>query len=171
MSVYLAVPLLLVLGLLQASVVSRLTIGGVHADLLLLFVASWGLIQGPREGVLWGFLGGLALELQSGAPFGATTLSYMLAGFLCGLGKGSVFAGRVVFPVGLIFVVTIAADLLFLAIVSLLPSWGSAIPFDWIGSLVRIILPSALMNAALMLPFLGAMQWAHRRLVRPEIGY
>ena len=149
MTIYLVVPLLVIVAILQASVISHLSVWGVFADLPLLVVVSWSLLRGVREGVLWGFIGGVAVDLLSGAPFGAATLSMMLVGALAGLGKTSVFRTHIVFPVLAMFLATVVYDLVFLVIVWLSgsPNLGPAL---WLGSLVRIILPSALMNAVLM---------------------
>ena len=149
MTIYIFVPLLVIAAILQASVISHMSIWGVFADLPLLVVTSWSLLRGVREGVLWGFVGGVAVDLLSGAPFGAATLSMMVVGALAGLGKTGVFRTHVVLQVLAMFLATVVYDLVFLLILWLSgsPNLGPAI---WLDSLVRIILPSALMNAVLM---------------------
>jgi len=64
MTIYLVCPLLAVVGLLQATLVSRVAIWGVFPDLPLLVVVSWGLLRGSRQGLLWGFVAGIMVDLS-----------------------------------------------------------------------------------------------------------
>jgi rod shape-determining protein MreD len=144
-TIYLVVPLLFIVAIVQATIVPHLAIWGVFADLPVLVVASWGLLRGPWEGILWGFIAGAAVDLFSGAPFGAGTLSLMAVGFLSGLGRSSVFATHIVFPVVVAFLVALVYDTLFLLIV-----WLSGQSVSWLDSAYRIVLPSAVLNAVLM---------------------
>lgn len=166
MTIYLVVPLLVVVAVLQATVVSRLTVWGVFADLPLLVVVSWGLLRGSREGMIWGFITGVAVDLLSGAPFGAATLSLMAIGFLSGLGKNSVFRARFLFPMASVFLATIVYDLLFLTVVLI-----SGYVVAWLDSLFRIILPSAILNAVLMAVVFAAMRFLHTRFSPEEMEW
>jgi rod shape-determining protein MreD len=163
-TIYLVVPLLLVLAILQASIVSRLTIWGVFADLPLLVVVNWSLLQGAREGMVWGFVGGLAVDLLSGAPFGAATLSLLAVGVLSGLGHKTVFRGHFALPLVAVFLGTILYNLLFLLVLQIA---GQTVA--WLDSLVRMVLPSAALNAALTPIVFGLMRWLYIRLRREEV--
>ncbi len=171
MTIYLAIPLLVLIAVLQATLVSRLALWGVFVDLPVLVVVSWSLLRGPREGMLWGFIAGVAVDLLSGAPFGAATLSLIAVGFLSGLGKTSVFAAvdsevGIVFPVVMAFLATVLYDLFFLFIV-----WISGHTVAWLDSLLRIILPSAVLNAVLMPVVFPAMRMLHARIGREEMEW
>lgn len=170
MTIYLVILLLLVVAVLQASIVSHLSIWGVFADLPLLVVTSWSLLRGAREGIVWGFVGGVAVDLLSGAPFGAATLSMMLVGFLAGLGKTSVFRAHVVFSALAMFLATVVYDLVFLFILWI-SGTQSAGPAIWAGSLVRIILPSAVLNAVLMPLIFGVMGMLNNRFIQEEMEW
>jgi len=165
-TVYLVVPLLFVVALLQSTLVPHLSIWGVFADLPLLVVVSWSLLRGSREGAIWGFIAGLAVDLFSGAPFGAATLSLIVAGLLGGLGQATVYRTHIALPVIMIFLTTIVYDLLFLLIVQI-----SAQPVDWLGSLFRIVLPSAMLNAVLTPPVFLTMRWLYNRFGREEMEW
>lgn len=161
MSIYFVVPLLVVIGLLQTTVVPHLVIWGVFPNLPLLVVASWSLTRGVREGMIWGFVAGLAVDLFSGAPFGAATLSLMAAAALSGVGEATVFRGHFVLPLVVIFLVTVVYELLFLLIVQI-----SGQTVAWMESLLRIVAPAALLNT-LLTPFvLGPMRFLHQRFGR-----
>jgi rod shape-determining protein MreD len=166
MTIYLAIPLLLAIAVIQATVVPHLALWGVFADLPVLIVASWGLLRGPREGILWGFIAGGAVDLLSGAPFGAATLPLMAIGFLSGLGKGSVFAAHVVFPIAVVFLATIVYNAFFLLVV-----WISGQPVIWLDSALRLVLPTAILNAVLTPLVFLPMRTLYTRFSRLEMEW
>lgn len=165
-NIYLVVPLLVIVAVLQASIVSHLSVFGVFVDLPVLIVASWGLLEGAKEGVIWGFIVGVVIDLLSGAPFGAAALSLMAVGFLAGLGKNSAFGSHVVFLAVTMFSATILYDLLFLSIVTI-----SGQTVLWWDSLFRIVLPSAVLNAVLMPLVFAVMRLVHSRVSREEMEW
>jgi rod shape-determining protein MreD len=161
MTIYLVIPLLVAVALLQSTVVARFKIWGVFPDLPLLVVVGWALLRGRREGLLWGFIAGVSVDLFSGAPFGAATLPMMAVAFLAGLGEAHIFRNPV-FPVVVVVVATLAYDLGFLAVMQV-----SGIRVEWAQSLLFLILPSALLNALCAPVIIGGMRGVYRR-VRPE---
>jgi rod shape-determining protein MreD len=165
-TIYLVVPLLVVVAILQSTIIPQLAVWGVFADLPVLLVVSWGLLRGPQEGIIWGFIAGVVVDLLSGAPFGAATLSLMMVGFLSGLGKNSVFSGHIVFPVVAMFLATLLYNICFLLIV-----WLSGQPVIWLDSVVRIILPSAVLNAALAPIVYLPTRWANARFGQQEMEW
>lgn len=166
MTIYLVVPLLVVVAILQSTVMPHLAVWGVFADLPVLLVVSWGLLRGPKEGILWGFIAGAAVDLISGAPFGAATLSLMLVGFLSGLGKNSIFSAHIVFLVLAMFLSTIIYNLCFLVIL-----WISGQPMAWVDSFVRIVLPSAALNAVLTPIVFLPMRWLYSHFSHEEMEW
>lgn len=164
MTIYLVVPLLVIVSVLQTTLVPHLAIWGVFADLPLLVVVSWSLLRGAREGMIWGFVAGLVVDLLSGAPFGAATLSLIAVGFLSGLGEATVFRTHVALPLVAMFLATILYDLIFLLIVQIS---GQAV--SWLDSLFRVVLPSAALNAVLTPIVFGAMRWLYTRFGREEM--
>lgn len=163
---YVVVPLLVVIAVLQSSAVSHLTVFGVFHDLPVLLVVSWSLLRGVREGVIWGFIAGVVIDLLSGAPFGAATLSLMAAGLLAGLAKRSAFSSHVVFPSVVAFLATIMYSLLLLSIV-----WIAGQAAIWQDGLVTIILLSAVVNAALIPLVFAVLRLVHRRISQEEMGW
>jgi rod shape-determining protein MreD len=155
-TIYLVIPLLIVVALVQATIMPHLAIWGIFPDLPLLVVVSWSLLRGTNEGAAWGFIVGLAVDLLSGAPFGAATLSLVVVGYLSGFGKETVFGTHIALPMLAVFLATVGYDLLFLTVVQL---GGSSVP--WLNSLLRIILPAAVLNALLMPIVLGVMRRLH----------
>jgi rod shape-determining protein MreD len=152
--------------LVQATIVPHLTIWGVYPDLPLLVVVSWSLLRGAREGMVWGFVAGVAVDLFSGAPFGAATLGLLAASFVSGLGHATVYRAHVALPLLVMFVATIIYDLVFLLVVRIT---GEAV--DWFPSLLRVILPSAALNALLTPVVLGGMRFLDNRFGREEMEW
>lgn len=166
MTIYLVVPLLVIVALLQSTILPHLVIWGVFPDLPVVVVASWGLLRGTAEGSLWGFIAGLAVDLFSGAPFGSATLSLVIVGFLSGLGKTSAVQAHVALPILIAFLATIMYSLIFLLVLRI-----SGQTVVWFDNLIRIILPSAVLNAVLTPPIYGTMRWAHNRFLREEMEW
>lgn len=158
MTIYLVMPLLVVVAILQSTIVSHFQIWGVFLDLPLLVVIGWGLLRGSREGLIWGFVAGLALDLLSGAPFGAATFGLMAVGALSGLGQSTVFRSQLLWPPVAVALATIAYDLLFLLVI-----WLSGRPVSWWGSLYYRVLPSAVLNLALTPVIFVVMRWLNTR--------
>jgi rod shape-determining protein MreD len=165
-TIYLVVPLLAVVAILQTTIVPGFAVWGVFANLPLLVVVSWSLLRGPREGAVWGFIAGLMVDLLSGAPFGAATLSLIIVGFLTGLGETTVFRTRIALPMVAMLLATIVYDLLFLLVVQI-----SGQPVTWLDSIFRIVLPSAILNAVLTPIVFLTMRWLYTRFGREEMEW
>jgi len=165
-TLYLAVPLLVIAAILQSTLVSHFRILGVFADLPLLVVASWGLLRGPREGLSWGFLAGVAVDLFSGAPFGAATFGLMAVGFLSGLGQSTVFRSQFFLPLLVVLLATVVYDMLFLIV-----TWISGFPVSWLDSLFRLVLPSAVLNAVVTPVVFVIVRWLNTRFGREEMEW
>lgn len=155
---------MLAAALLQVALIPHLSVWGVFADLPLLLVLSWGLIRGSRQGAVWGFVAGLFTDFFSGGPFGAATLSLIAAGALSGLGQNVVFRHYLLLPPLVAFLGTLVYDLLFLLV--LLVTGHTVV---WFGTLGRIIIPSAALNACLIPILLGLMRLVHRRFGQEAI--
>lgn len=166
MTLYLVIPFLVVVALVQATIVPHLTIWGVYPDLPLLVVVSWSLLRGAKEGMVWGFIAGVAVDLFSGAPFGAATLGLLAASFLSGFGHAAVFRAQLALPLLVMFLATIVYDLVFLLVVRIS---GEAV--DWLPSLLSVILPSAVFNALLTPIVLAGMRFLDNRFGREEMEW
>ncbi|HBY98994.1 MAG: rod shape-determining protein MreD [Ardenticatenaceae bacterium] len=157
MNLYLPAAVLTAAALIQITLLPHTAVAGVHPDLVLLLAVAWSLLRGSTEGVVWGFFGGVLLDLFSAAPFGVFTLALMVTCFMSGLGESAVFRQNILLPLG----ATLGATLLFhVAALVLLRTLGW--PVNWSRDLLRVIVPATLLNTALMpLVYAGA-----RRLSR-----
>lgn len=85
--------------LLQSTLLSRLSIGGVHPDLTFVVLMFVALRRGAMVGQLEGFAVGLAEDLVSLAPLGYNALLRLATGFLFGLFLGNVYVDPILIPV------------------------------------------------------------------------
>ena len=144
----------------------HLTIMGVKPDLMLLMVISWSLLRGAQEGVIWALVGGMGLDLLSGAPFGTSTVALVALSLLAGVGELSVFRTHITLPLIATLIATLVYDLFFLL---LLHMQGCSIA--WADSLTKVVLPSTLFNV-LLAPFVyKALYWLHRKTGREEMAW
>jgi len=155
---YLATASLLVIALLQTSAMPSLSWLGVMPDLMLLVVVSWSLLRGTREGLLWALGGGLFLDLLSGGPFGAATLSLALSSVITGMGEFNVVKDSLWLPLASSLLVTVVYNVAYWGI---LQATGRSL--HTVYTLLRVMGPAIMVNALVMYPTYWAMRWLHQR--------
>jgi len=97
---------ILLVYLFQITIVSRLSIFGVKADLLLIITTLVAVTYGAENGFLVGFFCGLVQDVFGG-PFYMFTISKALLGFLLGTFKESVFGTEEGVALTAVFVATV----------------------------------------------------------------
>jgi len=115
-NVYIAIPLMAVLTVVQSSILPRVPIFGFVPILPLLVVVAWSLLRSPDEGVLWAFVAGFFLDLYSTSPLGSQSLAMMLAVIAVTTAQRSLPVSRLWLPA----LLTAAASLIYLAVYLLL---------------------------------------------------
>lgn len=166
LNLYVTLPLLIGVALLQSTVLPHLTLAGVAPDLMLLVVVSWSLLRGTAESIVWALLGGLMLDLTSGIPFGVTTLSLALISVLTGLGEVNVFRANMLLPGATIAAATVVY---YLAVLVLSQMLGR--PVVWGLSLFRLIGWAVVVNSVAMPLVYLLLRWLHRRTSGEHIGW
>jgi len=83
-SLYFGIPILLVAAVAQSAWLEDVRVLGGRPDLVLLLVVTWSIIRGAREGVVWGFVGGICCDSLSGGTLGMWTLTLTVVGLLAG---------------------------------------------------------------------------------------
>jgi len=137
--------ILVPLGLLQTTLLCPLSLLGIHPHFVLVAVVAWALVRGAREGMAWGFVGGLVTDFLSAAPWGAYTLVTTIIGALAGVGETNIFRTNPLLPLLAIVLATLSYDLAGLTILQLT---GATLSLD--TSLGRLILLTTLLNALVM---------------------
>jgi rod shape-determining protein MreD len=91
MSLTLAAVGALVAALFDTSIAPYLQIGGAQPDLVLVLAVIWTVVVGFEGGLMWAFVGGLAIDLLAPRPLGSTAFVMLLT-----VGAAAVFARLVV---------------------------------------------------------------------------
>jgi rod shape-determining protein MreD len=159
MSLYFTIPFLALLAIFQATAAPQISIAGGQPDLLLLCVMSWELVQTRGEGYSWALIGGIGLDLLGGGPFGASILGLLAVTLVADALGGGLFRHRVVVPLIAAVASTFAFHGVYL-IVLMLFGWK----LDLGDAIVRVMLPSALMNMLLSPIAYRLMAALHRRM-------
>lgn len=76
-SLYIAIPVMALLAVVQTAVLPRFAIAGVEPQLLFVVALAWGMVRGLQEGVIWAFIAGIWVDLFSVAPVGLSSLAFM----------------------------------------------------------------------------------------------
>ena len=95
--------LIFVCFLLQSSVFTRLELGGITPNLLIVLTASFGFMRGEKSGLIIGFICGLLMDIFFAEYMGLYALVYMYIGFLNGKFKKIFYPDDIKLPIALIF--------------------------------------------------------------------
>lgn len=106
-SVYFAIPIMLLLAIIQATVMPKFPVLGFVPLLTLLVALAWGLLHTIEEGVVWAFIGGFFVDIFSITPIGATSLAMMAAVAAVIIIKRNFPESRVLLPIILSFTATL----------------------------------------------------------------
>lgn len=164
LSAYYTVPLLLAVALGQSTVMPYLRIFGVMPNLMLIAVVAWTLLRGPGEGIVWGFVGGIFMDLFSRAALGVSALALVIVSYLSSFAERTLYRDHAALPLAVILIVTPIYDILTLLLLQLT---GQRV--DWLGSLLYFTLPATVIHVVLMLPVYHALAWLHRATLRREV--
>lgn len=159
-----SIPLLTGLALAQTVWLSRVSLWGARPDLMLLTVLVWAVIRGMDEGMVWGLIGGLIVDLFSGGPLGATALALLAAAFLTGQPWGQGIGS----PIMRLLLLAFAAGLVYHLVLLAVLAW-TGYGVEWGPAILRVAGPSALLNAVLA-PFVQRpLKWLERKMRRERL--
>jgi rod shape-determining protein MreD len=156
-TIYVAIPLMLLLAVLQTAVLPRFPIFGLVPQISFLVALSWSLLHGLEEGLAWGFVAGIALDLFSIGPLGATALAYMtavlaVAGLVRVLPENRFFIPVIMAALG--SAISLFVYLLFVRLLGFSASVETAVT----------LAPIILLNAGFMLPVYWLINSIDRRV-------
>ena len=144
-SIFLAVPLMMVLTVFQTAVLPYFPLFGVTPSLPFLVALAWGLLRGVNEGVIWAFIAGFFMDLFTAAPVGGLALTYMIAVLAASVINDVLPANRTVIPMLLAAIATIIQQLLYAIFLAI---FGYSI----VQVIAASLLPTVLLHAFLILP-------------------
>ena len=90
--------------LLQSSVFSQVKLLGAKPELLYIVTVLLALVEGPREGMIFGFLAGLSEDFFLNQPKGVTALTLTLLGYAIGLTRTYIVSASPILPTLLVVV-------------------------------------------------------------------
>ena len=147
MAIFIGVPLLGILVILQSTLISRLTLLHGAADLVMLVVIAWALQKRVTTAWHWSIIAGLMVGFASALPFGVTLIGYGLSTGLALLLRQRVWQ----VPVSAMFVITFLGTFICQGISYLaLPLVGYSLPPGEVFSLVMV--PSMVLNLLFAIP-------------------
>lgn len=162
-SVYVAVPLMFLLAVVQTAVLPYFPILNLTPLLPFLFALAWALIHHPEDGLVWAFLGGLFIDLFSLNLVGITTLAFV----------GSITAVILIastFPEGdylTMLAMSVVGTLIYIVLYGLLLRlWGQISSFN----LILTLLPLILLHAILGLPIYWVLNTIERLFSRGSVS-
>ncbi len=126
-------------------------------NLMLMTVVAWSFRRGPNDGMVWGMIGGLMIDLASGAPLGISPLPLMVAALVVGAGRARIFSGNMVLSV-IVALMTLA---LYQAMyILLLILAGQSV--SWEEGVLGVAAPLVLLNLVLMPVVYVVISWIAR---------
>lgn len=87
---------------LQSTILSRLSFGGVQANLMIIETAAFAFCLGDVGGLFVGFFSGLLCDIFFGPLIGFYALVYAFIGFMAGKFKRLLYAESLTFPIALV---------------------------------------------------------------------
>lgn len=158
--IYIAIPLMALLAVIQSSVMPRFAIVGVVPQLLFIVALGWGMLRGLEEGLIWAFIAGVFVDLFSLAPMGISSLAFM-AGV-----AGPVLIQHVLPPRRLLAAMILVAlgTLIYLAVYAiLLRIFGFGVSIGGLAGLLPLIIVHAVIILPIYLIFANVL-----RVTRPR---
>ena len=105
--------------LLQSTVFAQVKLLGVRPELLYIVTILMAILEGPNEGAIVGFAGGMAQDFLLDQPKGITALTLTLLGYTVGLARQYIVSPSPLLPTILVAVGTFAG-VVFYEVVSFL---------------------------------------------------
>jgi rod shape-determining protein MreD len=84
--------------LLQSTVLSQIRLLGAKPELLYIVTVLLAIIEGPREGMVFGFCAGMAEDFFLNQPKGVTALTLTLLGYTIGLARTYIVSPSPILP-------------------------------------------------------------------------
>ena len=159
-SIYLAVPLMILLGVVETAVLPHFPILGVSPQLAFLVALTWGLLYGLEEGATWAFFAGIFTDLFSISPMGISSLAFIGGITAVIFIKQALPTSRVIFPLVLAGIATVIS---FIIEIVLLRLFGTITNFQSVSVLPTTIL----INILAILPIYWLLYMIDRT-VRPR---
>jgi rod shape-determining protein MreD len=158
-----ALAVVFVAAMAQTVILSSVLIGGGACDLLLVVIVAVALLRGPVPGAIFGFVGGIVVDLVTLDTLGVTSLVLTLAGFWAGRYGETTGRDRRFAPVIAVGAITVLAGVFGFVLRYMLNEEVVAR-----HALVTALLPAFVLNLALALPIYALVRRAVGEGMRGE---
>jgi rod shape-determining protein MreD len=159
---YLSPLVAVVSGIVHAGLAPAVEIAGVHPNLALVAVVLVTSIFGFGPGVTWAFVAGVTANVLVGDPLGSLPLTYLVVAAAVAAGARAFGAAAWPYPMLAAFGGSLLADVVMLGVFALVGErLAGAIPME-------LLLPAAVLNAAIAGLFLLPVRFVARRWVLDE---
>jgi rod shape-determining protein MreD len=161
--VYIGVLLLFFSALVQSVILPKVVPLAAMPHLVLLLVVAVCLVESLHDAIIWGFIGGLILDVMTAPalPIGSNALLLVLVALLASLGQADPFRTLVIVPLATVFAATVFYDVMLMVLHFIS---GHSVPF--FDNFLRVVIPAAILNTILMPVAYSAMLWLSERIGR-----
>ena len=158
------VPLLVVTALVvHLSVLTRVRVGGVMPDLMLLLAVAGGITGGPLPGAVLGFVSGLSVDVFLETPLGLSGLVFSVVGYGVGVAQAGILRSTWWIPMLTACVGSAAGEVLF----ALAGAVVGTTPVDT-AHLLLVVLVVGVTNALLAPLAVRLVRWSLADRARPR---
>jgi rod shape-determining protein MreD len=146
-SYYIGAALVLFTALLEASVLPLFRIEGVQPNLTLVLLMAWLIIRGAEEAYVLIPIGGIFIGLVDGALMGTALLALAPVALLQEVRGAQLNEKGFAMAVAFTLIMSLVYNYTYLLVATLQGEAGS-----WVQATTRVILPTTLLNLAVLLP-------------------
>ena len=144
---FIAIPVMLVLTILQITAVSRIVLFNGTADLVLLAVAAWGVRERGKNVFLWAFIGGLLISFTSAMPLFTPIIPYMVIALIARIFQDRLWQAPILSLIIVVFVGTLFQHIFNIVLIQL-----DGVNLGFIESIQTVTMPSLLLNFFFLFP-------------------
>jgi len=144
---FIAIPVMLVLTILQITAVSRIVLFNGRADLVLLAVAAWGVRERGKNVFLWAFIGGLLISFTSAMPLLTPIIPYMIVALIARIFQDRLWQAPILSLIIVVFAGTLFQHIFSIALIQL-----NGVNLGFLQSIQSVTMPSLLLNFFFLFP-------------------
>jgi rod shape-determining protein MreD len=161
------VPLILFVAVAQVATASYFPLLGVTANPLLVLLACWAMVRGPRETIVLIPIAGIFKDLMTTDPVGVSVLALLPIVALATIRERRPMESEFLPTLAVVVLASLCYDLVYMVV---LTAVGDGPP--WLQTPIRVVLPAALFNALLTPILYLPVRWATSlsEMVRPTVG-
>jgi rod shape-determining protein MreD len=142
-----AIPVMLILTILQITAVSRIVLFNGTADLVLLAVAAWGVRERGKNVFLWAFIGGLLISFTSAMPLFTPIIPYLVIALIARIFQDRLWQAPILSLIIVVFAGTLFQHIFNIVLIQL-----NGVNIGFIESVEKVTLPSLLLNFFFLFP-------------------